>query len=176
MNSKKGFTLIEVMAAVMLLAIAMSLMLQLRNQALSRAIDSRSESIASRMGLMLLHRIEAARMDELYDGSTGDFSEEGFPDFSWVIGIGDGSPYAAGIGEEDAESAWRLQAEQLLEDQIEGEQTPEFTRIFLTVSYPGADGQPSNHTLETLLPTWAIQQDFELYEATWPGLLPLAVE
>lgn len=175
MPRRAGFTLIEVLAAVLLLAVALTVMLQLRNQALGSAVDSRARSIASRMALQLYHRIEAARVPDLFDGFQGDFADEGFPEFTFVVGLGDGSAFAGGVGQDDGELAWRDAAAKSLEESEE-EQKPELTRVFLSVRYPGADGNESTYTLEGLLPSWAVFQDFDLWEQLWGGNLPPEVE
>ncbi|TAH38531.1 MAG: prepilin-type N-terminal cleavage/methylation domain-containing protein [Planctomycetota bacterium] len=179
---RSGFSLVEVMAAVMLLAIALVVMLGQRDQAISSAAGARDLSIASRLALQLLHRIECARVSELFDGYQGDFSEEGFPDFTYVVGVGDASNFAAGLGESSAEQAWRDELQRRAEEREDqededGEESkPELTRVFVTVVYPGRGGDPGEYHLESLVPTWAVEQDFELYETKWGANLPKEVE
>ena len=175
-NPQAAFSLIEVMAAVMLLGIAMTTMLQLRNDSLAKAADARSRSISSRMALNLTHRIEAARVADLYDGISGDFADYGFPDFAWVIGLGDGSTFANGLSDENSEQVWRNQLKLAADQQEDDEQQPPLTRVFVTVSYPSFLAKEVSFTLESMLPTWAVYQDFEAYQATWPGMLPESIE
>lgn len=171
MIRRAGFSLIEVLAAVLLLAVALTTMLQLRNEALASAVDSRNLSIASRLGLQLMHRIEAARVPDLFDGYQGDFADEGFPEFTWVLGLGDGSAFAGATPEDENERIWRQRAERQAEDE-DDEQKPELTRVYLTVRYPAGDGGEATWELEQLVPTWAVEQDFELWEELWSENLP----
>ena len=166
------------MAAVFLMVVALVVLLQLRESAMAGASDSRSRSIAARTSNHFLHRIRAARVQDLYDGQQGDFSDQGFPDFVWTLGLGDGSAYSGIQGEADAEEAWRQAAEQLVEQSLEEEEGEgaEFTRVFLTVEYPSAKGGNLSYGLETLLPTWAIEQDFESWEEIWGEVLPAEIE
>ncbi|MDP6941689.1 MAG: prepilin-type N-terminal cleavage/methylation domain-containing protein [Planctomycetota bacterium] len=176
MKRPNGFSLIEVMASLMLLAIAMILLLQIRNDSISRAAEARSLSIASRMSRQLLHRIEAARVEDLFDGYSGDFSDYGFPQFSYVVGVGDASAFANLESAEDAEEAWRLP---LREDATEEDEEvkPKLTRIFITTTYPSSDPEKDTaFTLEALLPTWAVERDFELWQQLWPSNAPEAIE
>ncbi len=178
-RQRRGFTLIEVMAAVLLLAVGLTLMLQERNTAIARAVTARNLSIASRLGALLLHRIEAARVPDLVDGYQGDFADYGEPDFRFILGLGDGSAYASGIGLSDEELAWRQAAEESYEETTEEEEEqPEFTRVFLTVLYPTgrAVDDFAEYHLETVLPTWAVYQDFELWEQTWGDNLPAELQ
>lgn len=175
-SRSRGFTLIEVMAAVLLLAVGLTLMLQERNAAIARAVTARNLSIAARLGNQLLHRIAAARVPDLDDGYQGDFADYGEPDFRFVIGLGDGSAFAGGIGTSDEELIWRQAAERQAEEQGDDQDTeeqPEYTRVFLTVLYPTgrAAGDFGEYHLETLLPTWAVYQDFDLWEQLWGGNL-----
>jgi len=172
---RAGFSLIEVLAAVLLLAVALVSMLSLRNAALNSAIDSRSRSIASRLALELMHRVEVARVPDLFDGYQGDFADQGFPEFSYTVGLGDGSAYSAGTPEDGGEAAWRAAARREYEDS-EDQQKPELTRVYLTVTYPAADTTLSDYVLEALLPTWAVYQDFELWQEMWGDNLPPEVK
>ena len=168
------------MAAVFLMVVALVILLQLRESAMAGAADSRSRSIAARTSNHFLHRIRAARIQDLYDGQQGDFSDQGFPDFLWTLGLGDGSAHSGIRGEADSEEAWRQAAEELteqtLEDESENGYGVEFTRVFLTVEYPSAKGGSISYALETLLPTWAIEQDFEVWEELWGEVIPTEIE
>ena len=175
MDRRAGFSLIEVLAAVMLLAVALTTMLYLRDEAVGSAMDSRARSIASRMALQMLHRIEAARVPDLFDGYLGDFADESFPEFTYVIGLGDGSAFSSSSGADDSELAWRNAAVQR-EEEGEDEEKPELTRVFLTVNFPSSDGEGAEYQLEALLPTWAVYQDFELWDQLWGGNLPPEIQ
>ena len=108
---------------------------------------------------------------DLYDGYEGDFSEEGQGQFTYVIGLGDGSQFAAG-GEDPTEEVWRRFLSNAEDERDEDSMQPEFERVFLTITYPSVrDGEEFDSlTLETLIDTWAVYQDFELYRALWPDL------
>ncbi|KAA3607916.1 MAG: prepilin-type N-terminal cleavage/methylation domain-containing protein [Planctomycetota bacterium] len=162
-----GFSLIEVMAALMLLAIAMVVMLEIRNRSIGRAITAMNQSIAARHGENLLQRIRAARVPDLYDGYGGDFTEEGAPDVVYIIGLGEGSSFAGGSLPTEEEAVWREAARTEYEQDEEEEQKPELTRVFLTITFPDGNGEFQDFTLETLIPTWAVYQDFELYDELW---------
>ncbi|MBO46867.1 MAG: hypothetical protein CMJ96_08225 [Planctomycetes bacterium] len=179
MRRQAGFSLIEVMASLMLLAIALLLLLQIRNDSLSRASDARSLSISSRLSRQLLHRIEAARVEDLFDGYSGDFADYGFPQFSYIIGVGDASTFTGSDDLEDSEAAWRvpLRESEIYTDGDEEETKPALTRIFITTTYPSSDPEKdTSFQLEALLPTWAVERDFELWLQLWPGNTPEEIE
>ena len=80
--------------------------MQIRAGAIDKAVRGRSLSISSRLGKSLLHQIQSGLVIDLVDGYTGDFSEEGFGQFKYVVGVGDSSQYAS-ISANDLEDIWR---------------------------------------------------------------------
>ncbi len=177
MRTRRGFTLLEIMVALALLATVFVLVMQAQRQAIAQAADARSQSIAARLGAQFLHRVEAGMVPDLHDGYSGDFSEEGYGSFTYVVGLGDGSRFASGPLDE-SEAAWREFKRRIEEEADEDEVLPPETRVFLTISYPafGPSEEPRTYAIETLVDSWAIHQDFRLYEALWPDLLPEAIE
>lgn len=169
---RRGFTLMEVMVAIMLIAVAMTTLMQLRNDSVGRAADGRSMSLAARLGSQLLHRIEAGQMIDVFDGLNGDFAEEGYDDFTYVIALGDGSNYAENnsIDSNSPEWAWRDAIREREEDRVDEEgddQRPEKTRVVIRVQYSGFDGDEREYRLEAMLDSWAVYRDFELYRELW---------
>jgi hypothetical protein len=165
----------EVMAAVMLLAITLTVILSLRDQAVGRAANARSLAVATRLANLMMHRIEGGLVPEIFDGLEGDFAEEGFAEFSFRLGIGEGSIVALDNVETDSpEYAWRRDKEEAWEA-AEGEEDdngvkPEKTRVVVAVQWPKFSGDPQDYRLESLIETWAVRQDFELWEATWGNI------
>ncbi|MAW59671.1 MAG: hypothetical protein CMJ94_02410 [Planctomycetes bacterium] len=169
---RAGFTLMEVMVSVMLVAVAMTTLMQLRQDSIGRASKGRDISVAARLASQLLHRIEAARMLDLFDGMNGDFSEEGFPDFSYVVALGDGSNYAedTSVDSNSPEWAWREALRKREDDRIDEEgddQRPEKTRVVIRVTYTAFDDEVEEYRLEAMIDSWAVYRDFELYRDLW---------
>jgi len=171
-SGKRGFTLMEVMAAVMLIAIVLTVLMELRNKSVARAADGRNLAVATRLGATMMHRIEAAMMRDLNDGMSGDFSEDGYAEFSYTIGIGDSSMVtdSSDLDSDSPEYVWRQALEKREDERLEEEGDeikPEKTRVIIIVNYPSFAEEPLEYRLETLLDTWAVEQDFELYNAIW---------
>jgi len=180
----RGFTLLEVMAAMGLLAIVFTVLMQVRMGATAKAATARSMSVAARLSNKLIHEIEAGLVQDLRDGSSGDFSEEGFGEFLWTIGIGDASNYTGGRDATDEELVWRNWRENQAQGEDSGGSTggeslikPEHTRVYVTVEFPSYrnPGEVESLTLETLIDTWAVEQDFILYRNLWPELQPAEI-
>lgn len=172
---RSGFTLLEVMVALTLIATVFVLVMQAQRESVAKAANARSQSIAARLGEQFLHRIEAGQVPDLVDGLEGDFSEEGFGQFTWLIGLGDGSDYSGGFLD-DSESTLREFRRKAAEERGEDELLPERTRVFLTISFPSfRDANREEYQIETLVDSWAIEQDFALFEQLWPELQPAAI-
>jgi hypothetical protein len=164
-----------VLVALALLATVFVLLMQVQRSSIAKAASARAHSIAARLGEQLIHRIEAGMVPDLEDGFRGDFSEEGFGNFSYVLGVGDGGGHA-GAALDDAEAVLREFRERA-EDEDEDEVLPEKTRIYLTISFPSYRSQdPENYRIETLVDSWALEQDFALFEDLWPDLLPTEIQ
>lgn len=169
-DRRSGFTLMEIMASVALLAVIFTFVMEIRAGAMNKATDARQVSIASRLGISMLRRIEAGLVPDLHDGYEGDFSEQGHGQFTYVLGLGDDSQFTQGT-QDSSEEIWRrFRSNEEQED--EDEVKPELTRVFLTISYPSAkpDEEQDQMVLESLIDTWAVDQDFELYRELWPDL------
>lgn len=172
---QSGMTLLEVMVALVMLATVFVILTQVQRSSVAKAANARSQSIAARLGEQMIHRIEAGMVPDLQDGYEGDFSVDGFGSFTYLIGIGDGSEFAGGTLDETEEVLRRFR--QQAEDQDEDEVLPEKTRIYLTISFPSyLDDTRQTYQIETLVDSWAIEQDFQLFEQLWPDLLPSGIE
>jgi prepilin-type N-terminal cleavage/methylation domain-containing protein len=171
-HSTSAFTLMEVMAAVFLIAIAMTYLMELRGKAVGRAADARAVSVAARLSSQLFHKIEAGLYADLYDGVSGDFSEQDFAEYNWLIGLGDSSTVSnsSDVDLDSPEYGWRQARESRQEerDKEEGTETkPEKTRVIIIVTYPSFSGEPLEYRLESMIDSWAVYQDFELYRQLW---------
>jgi general secretion pathway protein I len=82
-----GFTLLEVMIAMAILAIALVTVYQSQSQSISMAGDSRFLTTASLLAQSRIMEIDAADPREAVSGS-GDFGED-FPDYTWQVEVGD---------------------------------------------------------------------------------------
>lgn len=170
-----GMTLLEVLVTLVMLATVFVLLIQIQRQSIAKAASARSQSIAARLGEQLIHRIEAGMVADLQDGYEGDFSEDGFGNFTFLIGVGDGSDFAGGVLDETEAVLREFRAR--AEDEDEDEVLPEKTRLYLTISFPSyRDASRESYQIETLVDTWAVEQDFALFEQLWPDLLPTGIQ
>ena len=82
-NRPEGFTLLEVMIAMALLAIALVAVYQSQSQSLSMAGDSRFLTTASLLAQSRMSQIDAADPREITAGN-GEFGDD-FPDYQWQL-------------------------------------------------------------------------------------------
>jgi general secretion pathway protein I len=82
---RRGFTLMEVMIAMAILAISLVAVYQSQSQSLSMALDSRFLTTASLLAQGRMAEIDAASPLQLTSGN-GDFGEA-FPDYKWEMAV-----------------------------------------------------------------------------------------
>lgn len=84
-NNSSGFTLLEVMIAASILAVALVAALGSQSAAISWATRSKFETIASALAQAKMAEVEVEKADELQSGS-GSFDEP-FSDFYWRLEV-----------------------------------------------------------------------------------------
>jgi len=82
---EKGFTLLEVMIAMSILAITLVVVFQSQSQSISMAGRARFETTASLLAQSKMAEIEAANPENVVSDS-GDFGDD-FPDYSWQVDV-----------------------------------------------------------------------------------------
>ena len=85
--ANKGFTLLEVMIAVALLAIALTTLLGSQSQSVSFANSAKFETMAALLAQSKMSEIAVQDKDELNSGS-GDFGED-YPGYAWEVTVSD---------------------------------------------------------------------------------------
>ena len=82
---EKGFTLLEVMIAMSILAITLVVVFQSQSQSISMAGRARFETTASLLAQSKMAEIEAANPENVVSDS-GDFGDD-FPGYSWQVDV-----------------------------------------------------------------------------------------
>jgi general secretion pathway protein I len=86
-HGRRGFTLLEVMIAMAILAIALVAVYQSQSQRISMSGSSRFLTTASLLAQSRMAEIDTADAREVKAGS-GDFGDD-FPDYQWQVEISD---------------------------------------------------------------------------------------
>ena len=87
-RSSPGFTLLEVMIAVAIIAIALMAVLGSQSQGLSLAGESRFNRTASLLAQGKISEIEAVKDQRDLNSDSGDFGDE-FPGYTWQLSVHD---------------------------------------------------------------------------------------
>lgn len=98
-----GFTLIEMMVAVSIIAIVLTAVYRLHSQTLLMTIGARFYTVAPLLAQNKLVDIELSSAQELAQG-TGDFGKD-FPDYTWEVAIDDVSSDQLKTGSEKLRGA-----------------------------------------------------------------------
>ena len=83
----KGFTLLEVMVAVALIAIALTTLLGSQSQSVSFANSAKFETMAALLAQSKMSELALRDADELSDDS-GDFGDD-YPGYAWDVTVSD---------------------------------------------------------------------------------------
>lgn len=86
-KKEKGFTLMEIMVAMAILAIALVSIFQLQSQSISMATDSRFMTTAALLAQSKMADVET-RSPLLNQREQGDFGAD-YPDYTWHLVISD---------------------------------------------------------------------------------------
>ena len=84
-KSDKGFSLLEVMVAMALIAIALVAALGLQSRSLSLAEEAKFDTTESLLAQQKIAEIESGNVEDLTD-SSGDFGDD-FPGYQWKLSI-----------------------------------------------------------------------------------------
>jgi general secretion pathway protein I len=82
----KGFTLLEVMVAMAIIAIAFTAVLGSQSQSVSLASEARFSTTAALLAQAKMAELEAKRPEDLASAS-GDFGED-YPEYTWEVKAG----------------------------------------------------------------------------------------
>jgi len=86
-RSEYGFMLMEVMIAISMIAIAMTVALGLQSRSISMASEAKFTTTASLLAQKKIAEIEATPLEKVISES-GDFGED-FPEYQWNVEIND---------------------------------------------------------------------------------------
>ena len=86
-KGRKGFSLLEVMVAMAIIAIAMTAVLGSQSQSISLASEAKFNTTASLLGQAKMAEIEGMAPEDLTSDS-GDFGED-FPGYTWQLSVED---------------------------------------------------------------------------------------
>lgn len=151
-RARSGFTLAEVAVTIVIVGIALVLVLQGLNTSKITAAHTRNQKLARELGLFTLGQIESGLLrDDIETGMSGNYAEEGYPDFNWEIAVGDDAlrqPAQDGKFDSWAPTAAEEEAKK---DEEEDAEEP-FEKVRIRVMYPKIREFTNELTLERWIP------------------------
>ena len=89
-RARSGFTLAEVAVTIVIVGIGLVMVLQGLNTAKISAANTRNTKLARELALLTLGQVESGLFqDDIENGLNGTYAEEGYPDFSYEVAVGD---------------------------------------------------------------------------------------
>jgi type II secretory pathway pseudopilin PulG len=91
-RARGGFTLAEVAVKILIVGIGLMMVLQGLNTAKITAAQTRNVKLARDLALLTLGRISSGlEQDEIENGLNGTYADEGYPEFTYDVVVGDES-------------------------------------------------------------------------------------
>jgi len=151
-HSKSGFTLAEVAVTVVIVGIALVLVLQGLNTSKITAAHTRNQKLARDLGLYTLAQIESGLLrDDLETGISGNYAEEGWPDFNWEVAVGDDALTTQ--SDDGRHDSWApTEKEQEAKDDEEEDAEEPFEKVRVRVTSPKIREFTNELTLERWIP------------------------
>ncbi len=150
-RARAAFTLVEVAVAILIVGIALTLVLQSLNTSKLRAKQTQNLKLGRELGTLTMGRLSAGLYREEIDSYyTGSYSEEGYPEFSYEIVLGDNSFPEL----EDYEEGVRFDSwydDDLNEDDDEDVEEP-YEKIRVRVTFPVLSEYSNQLELERWIP------------------------
>ena len=151
-RARAAFTLVEVAVAILIVGIALTLVLQSLNTSKLRAKQTQNLKLARELGTLTMGRLSAGLYQEEIDSYyTGSYSEEGYPEFSYEIVLGDNSfPEVEGYEEGVRFDSWY--DEDVNEDDEEEDAEEPYEKIRVRVTFPILSEYSNQLELERWIP------------------------
>ena len=165
---RKGFTLAEVAVTIALIGLALAWMLQVLNASKLTAAYSRNLKLSRELALLTLGQIESGQFSDDLDDERfeGTYAEEGYPDFSFEVVLGDEN-FRPDPTDQRAFDNWeaerqRREREERAEESedAEGEEEdPAYEKIQVKVTFPKVQDMRNEYILERWLPWRQLHPD-----------------
>ncbi len=151
-RARAAFTLVEVAVAILIVGIALTLVLQSLNTSKLRAKQTQNLKLARELGTLTMGRVSAGLYREEIDAYfTGSYSEEGYPEFSYEIVLGENTfPEADGYEEGVRFDSWY--EDDINEDEDEEEAEEPYEKIRVRVTFPILSEYSNQLELERWIP------------------------
>ena len=165
---RQGFTLAEVAVTIALIGLALAWMLQVLNASKLTAAYSRNLKLSRELALLTLGQIESGQFSDDLDDERfeGTYAEEGYPDFSFEVVLGDENfrpdptdQRAFDNWEAERQRREREERAEESEDSEGEEEDPAYEKIQVKVTFPKVQDMRNEYILERWLPWRQLHPD-----------------
>jgi prepilin-type N-terminal cleavage/methylation domain-containing protein len=147
-----GFTLAEVAITIVIVGITLTFILQGLNIAKITAAQTRNVKVARELALLTLGQVESGLyQDDIENGLTGTYADQGYPAFTYDVAVGDQT-----FVERDpnaAHDSWLKTPDQKKKDDEADVQQP-FEKVKIRITFPKFAEYESEKIFERWIP-WA---------------------
>jgi prepilin-type N-terminal cleavage/methylation domain-containing protein len=156
---RAGFTLAEVAVTIVIVGIGMLLVLQGLNTAKMSAAETKNLKLSRELALRTLGQIASGQFqDEIKAGLRGSYAEEGWPDFSYDVVVGDDS-FQTSTGDQTFDS-WAPKPTDPKKDDSKAGQDPQeitdqpYEKVKIKVTFPIVELDKAQTKHELVLEEW----------------------
>lgn len=155
-SSRSGFTLAEVAVTIAIVAISLTLSMQILNGATITAANTRNQKIARELGLYTLGQIESGLYwEDVENGFGGTYADLDRPEYSFEVVLGDDA-FMDEVDSYDPDRPfdnWAYQREREMDsDDYDEEAAQPFEKVKIRVTYPPLREFPNTVDLERWIP------------------------
>jgi prepilin-type N-terminal cleavage/methylation domain-containing protein len=161
LRARAGFTLAEVAVTIVIVGLTLVYVLQGLNTAMLTAAHTRNIKLARELGLFTLGQIESGLLrDEIETGMSGNYADEGQPDFAWEIRMGEDSfreresdaPFDSWAKRDARTGQLKSEAELQQEEDEEEDAEEPFEKVKVRVTFPRIQELSDELVLERWIP------------------------
>ena len=157
-RARVGFTLAEVAVTIVIVGIGLILVLQGLNTAKIAAAQTRNVKLARDLALLTLGRIASGLdQDEIENGLTGTYADEGYPEFAYEVVVGDKS-----FRERDPKAAhdsWALTPDEEQKKTDDEDIEEPFEKVKVRITFPKFAEYQNEQVFENWIPWGQVYGD-----------------
>ena len=168
-SRRRGFTLAEVAMTIVIMGIGLVLVLQGLNTAKLTAAHTRNYKLARELALLTIGQVESGLFQDEIDeiGLSGSYADEGHPDFSYEIVVGD-ETFEQPTGDEAFDS-WAPRDEDETDEEEDEETEEPFEKVKVKITFPKAQEFSNELVLERWIPWKQVYGESEEEDAPADG-------
>jgi prepilin-type N-terminal cleavage/methylation domain-containing protein len=165
--SRAGFTLAEVAVTIVIVGIGLVMVLQGLNTAKISAANTRNTKLARELALLTLGQVESGLFqDDIENGLNGTYAEEGYPEFSYEVAVGDTS-----FVEKDPNGGFDNWAPKDTDTKKKDDDTAEepYEKVKIRITFPKINVFTNELVLERWMPWNQVYGESATTDSTKPG-------